>query len=214
MFGCDFSRPFDGTLFRFPLRNATTAKSSDIKSQFHTAQSIIELTEQYRLAALSSLLFLRNVSTIEVYVLLPDDAGDSAASDAKPADPAPRLLFSASVQGRGAGRQSAPLSPSATMTTGALINPEQLAVLCAQDVVVPVASSLGTLEVASDEEVSRSVPSFLALAADGPRRWQAIPRFIMQHSGATAAGDAKSTFLSALLRIPEPALPRETHVIR
>lgn len=214
MFGCDFSRPFEGTLFRFPLRNATTAKSSDIKSQFHTAQSIIELTEQYRLAALSSLLFLRNVSTIEVYVLLPDDAGHSAASDAKPSDPAPRLLFSASVQGRGAGRQSPPLSPSATMTTGALIKPEQLALLCAQDVVIPVASSLATLDAASDEDVSRSVPSFLALAADGPQRWQAIPRFILQHSGATAAGDAKSAFLSALLRIPEPALPRETHVVR
>lgn len=208
------STPFEGTLFRFPLRSATTAKASDIKSQFHDVASIIELTEQYRAAVLSSLLFLRSVSTIEVYVLLPaaDESGEGVA--ALSSNDAPRLLFSASAQGRGAGRVAASRKPaSATASTaapascaaaGTLIGPQYLAELCARDVV--------------GADLTAGVPpAFLALTADGPSRWQSIPRFILEHSSSAPGGGAsssKASFLSSLASTPEPSLPRETHLVR
>ena len=66
-FGCSLQQRFDGTLFRFPLRSSACAHASEIKQDPSTLADIRELLESFRTSALSTLLFLKNVRTIEVY---------------------------------------------------------------------------------------------------------------------------------------------------
>lgn len=85
-FGNDMNKRFNGTLFRFPFRNALTAAESEIsKTQYAEGNGIDELFKTFKKTILKVLLFLRHVKRIEVYT---EDAID---------DSTPRLLYYADV---------------------------------------------------------------------------------------------------------------------
>ncbi|CAM8938869.1 unnamed protein product [Rhodiola kirilowii] len=67
-FGCDMLQPFPGTLFRFPLRNSNAAARSQIKKEGYTPTDVISLFTSFSEAVSETLLFLRNVKTISVFV--------------------------------------------------------------------------------------------------------------------------------------------------
>ena len=83
-FGCDLSKAYDATLFRFPLRTETAAKSSEIKPEAYTVDAVLALFEQFRSRAAQTLLFLKNVRKISVY------ERDADADE-------PTLLYEASI---------------------------------------------------------------------------------------------------------------------
>ncbi|OAE21027.1 hypothetical protein AXG93_606s1120 [Marchantia polymorpha subsp. ruderalis] len=68
LFGCDLQKPFPGTLFRFPLRNSSTAASSEIKQEVYSPEDVMSLFSSFQSSAAEALLFLRNVTSITVYV--------------------------------------------------------------------------------------------------------------------------------------------------
>lgn len=68
LFGCDLQRPYPGTLFRFPLRTEKTAASSEIKQEAYWPEDVLALFWSFKSSAEESLLFLRNVASISVYV--------------------------------------------------------------------------------------------------------------------------------------------------
>ncbi|KAM0836846.1 hypothetical protein ACQ4PT_062049 [Festuca glaucescens] len=67
-FGCDMKAPFQGTLFRFPLRNADQASSSRLSRQVYTEDDVLFLFAQLYEEAVYNLLFLKNVLALEMYV--------------------------------------------------------------------------------------------------------------------------------------------------
>ncbi|KAM3391279.1 hypothetical protein ACQJBY_012755 [Aegilops geniculata] len=71
-FGCDMKALFQGTLFRFPLRNAEQASSSRLSRQVYTEDDILSLFAQLYEEAVYNLLFLKNVLALEMYVWEPD----------------------------------------------------------------------------------------------------------------------------------------------
>lgn len=73
-FGCDMLQPFPGTLFRFPLRNANAAARSQIKKEGCTSTDVLSLFTSFSQAVSETLLFLRNVKTISVF--MKDDANN------------------------------------------------------------------------------------------------------------------------------------------
>jgi sacsin len=72
MFGCDLKNHFHGTLFRFPLRNESTAGTSEIKRIAYSEKDIGLLLKSFKTIITSTILFLRNVRQVEVYVQLND----------------------------------------------------------------------------------------------------------------------------------------------
>ena len=66
-FGCTLESRFNGTLFRFPLRTASTAKTSEIKQNASTVRDIQDLLESFRANAMQTLLFLKTVRRIRVF---------------------------------------------------------------------------------------------------------------------------------------------------
>ncbi|GMH69495.1 hypothetical protein TrRE_jg392, partial [Triparma retinervis] len=86
-FGCDMKSRFQGTLFRFPLRDHVTAVESEISKTAFGDRELQELLDTFQSTLPKFLLFLRNVKTVEVYL----EDQDSAA---------PSLLYSASVASR------------------------------------------------------------------------------------------------------------------
>ena len=86
-FGCNLQERFEGTFFRFPLRTDVLAKRSEIKPKSCSTESVTELLTSFRANAASTLLFLRNVAKVEVFVL------------GKDAD-TPECLYTAQVVGR------------------------------------------------------------------------------------------------------------------
>jgi sacsin len=66
-FGCDMKAPFQGTLFRFPLRNADQASSSRLSRQVYTEDDVLFLFAQLYEEAVYNLLFLKNVLALEMY---------------------------------------------------------------------------------------------------------------------------------------------------
>ena len=64
-FGCDLQNPFDGTLFRLPLR---TVSSSRLSRQTYTPERMKEILDQFCQVAPSMLLFLKKVVNISVGV--------------------------------------------------------------------------------------------------------------------------------------------------
>ncbi|KAL1292332.1 hypothetical protein AAHE18_20G264300 [Arachis hypogaea] len=83
-FGCDMQRPFAGTLFRFPLRNADQAASSKLSRQAYTPKDISAMFDQLFEEGILTLLFLKSVLRIEIYVW---DTGE----------PEPKKIHSCSV---------------------------------------------------------------------------------------------------------------------
>lgn len=83
-FGCDMKTPFNGTLFRFPLRNPEQAAASRLSRQAYFEDDISLMFDQLFEEGVFSLLFLKCVLSIEMYTW---DAGD----------PQPKKLYSCSV---------------------------------------------------------------------------------------------------------------------
>ncbi|KAA8533361.1 hypothetical protein F0562_033106 [Nyssa sinensis] len=67
-FGCDLQHPFPGTLFRFPLRSASVASRSQIKKEGYAPEDVISLFSSFSEVVSETLLFLRNVKTISIFV--------------------------------------------------------------------------------------------------------------------------------------------------
>lgn len=83
-FGCDMQSPFSGTLFRFPLRNADQAARSKLSRQAYSPEDISSMFVQLFEEGVLTLLFLKCVLCIEMYVW---DAGE----------PEPKKIHSCSV---------------------------------------------------------------------------------------------------------------------
>ncbi|PRQ41414.1 putative transcription factor C2H2 family [Rosa chinensis] len=67
-FGCDLQHPFPGTLFRFPLRSASAASRSQIKKEGYAPEDVMSLFSSFAKVVSETLLFLRNVKVISVFV--------------------------------------------------------------------------------------------------------------------------------------------------
>ncbi|KAG8376019.1 hypothetical protein BUALT_Bualt09G0019400 [Buddleja alternifolia] len=67
-FGCDLQHPFPGTLFRFALRTATAASRSQIKKEVYAPADVLSLFSSFSEVVSATLLFLRNVKTITIFV--------------------------------------------------------------------------------------------------------------------------------------------------
>ncbi|CAB4295974.1 unnamed protein product [Prunus armeniaca] len=67
-FGCDLQQPFPGTLFRFPLRSASAASRSQIKKEGYAPDDVLSLFASFSKVVSETLLFLRNVKVISVFV--------------------------------------------------------------------------------------------------------------------------------------------------
>ncbi|KAF9145199.1 hypothetical protein BG015_011964 [Linnemannia schmuckeri] len=63
----DFSKPYSGTVFRFPLRTKEQAKTSDISKYAYTPDKVREMLIKLKEEALKALLFLRHVEKIVIY---------------------------------------------------------------------------------------------------------------------------------------------------
>ncbi|XVE66342.1 hypothetical protein DITRI_Ditri08aG0072500 [Diplodiscus trichospermus] len=83
-FGCDMKNPFSGTLFRFPLRNSDQAALSKLSRQAYSEDDISSMFLQLFEEGVFSLLFLKSVLSIEMYIW---DVGESE----------PKKLYSCSV---------------------------------------------------------------------------------------------------------------------
>ncbi|KAK7310408.1 hypothetical protein RJT34_07912 [Clitoria ternatea] len=67
-FGCNMQGPFAGTLFRFPLRNADQAAKSKLSRQAYSPEDISSMLVQLFEEGVLTLLFLKSVLCIEMYV--------------------------------------------------------------------------------------------------------------------------------------------------
>ncbi|KAK6149340.1 hypothetical protein DH2020_016865 [Rehmannia glutinosa] len=67
-FGCDLQHPFAGTLFRFALRTANAASRSQIKKEVYSPADVLSLFSSFSEVVSATLLFLRNVKTISIFV--------------------------------------------------------------------------------------------------------------------------------------------------
>ncbi|XP_051132159.1 uncharacterized protein LOC127252147 isoform X2 [Andrographis paniculata] len=67
-FGCDLQHSFPGTLFRFALRNANSASRSQIKKEVYSPADVLSLFSSFSEVISATLLFLRNVKTISIFV--------------------------------------------------------------------------------------------------------------------------------------------------
>lgn len=83
-FGCDMTSSFDGTLFRFPLRNSEQASGSKLSRQAYLEGDILSMFRQLYEEGVFTLLFLKSVLCVEIYVW-------------EPMEPHPRKLYSCSV---------------------------------------------------------------------------------------------------------------------
>lgn len=94
--GCNFNGPFQGTIFRFPLRNAETAASSKIKPNDPIAQdpkgALLRMCEAYRAVSEYVLMFTKSVQCVECSFVPPGQPGGPR--------PAEQTVFSVQVGGR------------------------------------------------------------------------------------------------------------------
>lgn len=68
VFGCDLESHFHGTMFRFPLRTPELADASEIKRRAYSRREVADLFRRFRASITETMLFLRNVRNVEVYV--------------------------------------------------------------------------------------------------------------------------------------------------
>ncbi|XP_077231071.1 zinc finger, C3HC4 type (RING finger) family protein [Tasmannia lanceolata] len=83
-FGCDMKKSFRGTLFRFPLRNTDQAAVSKLSRQSYSEDDISSMFAQLYKEAVFTMLFLKNVLSVEMYIWDADAHG-------------PRKIYSCSV---------------------------------------------------------------------------------------------------------------------
>ncbi|XP_073158695.1 uncharacterized protein [Henckelia pumila] len=67
-FGCDLQHPLPGTLFRFALRTSSAASRSQIKKEICAPADVLSLFSSFSEVVSETLLFLRNVQTISIFV--------------------------------------------------------------------------------------------------------------------------------------------------
>lgn len=67
-FGCDLQHPFTGTLYRFALRSTSVASRSQIKKEAYAPADVLSLFSSFSEVVGETLLFLRNVKTISIFV--------------------------------------------------------------------------------------------------------------------------------------------------
>ncbi|KAK8814110.1 hypothetical protein WA158_007972 [Blastocystis sp. Blastoise] len=70
-FGCDIRQNFNGTLFRFPLRNREALASSDISKKPFGIDNILEAFEVLKRNINHSLIFLNHIKQINVSIIPP-----------------------------------------------------------------------------------------------------------------------------------------------
>ena len=85
VFGCNMHETYNGTLFRFPLRTEDLAPLSEIKPQAYKSEDVLNLFENFKSQAAHSLLFLKSLKLVELWVR------DNAESE-------PRKMFSAELE--------------------------------------------------------------------------------------------------------------------
>ena len=66
--GCDMVSPYNGTLFRFPLRNKHTASRSQLRKEEYSEEAMRGLFDSLHDEACELLLFLKNVRTVKAFV--------------------------------------------------------------------------------------------------------------------------------------------------
>ncbi|KAG9061036.1 hypothetical protein KI688_007665 [Linnemannia hyalina] len=63
----DFSKPYKGTIFRFPLRTLEQTKTSSLTKYSRTLEEVQEMLNELKGEALKALLFLKHVQKIVIY---------------------------------------------------------------------------------------------------------------------------------------------------
>ncbi|KAG0369122.1 hypothetical protein BGX24_002544 [Mortierella sp. AD032] len=63
----DFSKPYNGTIFRFSLRTPEQAKASSLTKYPRTAQEVLDMLNELKDEALKAILFLKHVQKILIY---------------------------------------------------------------------------------------------------------------------------------------------------
>ena len=69
VYGVDWTKSFDGTLFRLPLRTSEQAETSQLSRRALSAEEIKDLLLALQLEASAMLLFLKNIERIEIKLL-------------------------------------------------------------------------------------------------------------------------------------------------
>ncbi|DBA01824.1 TPA: LOW QUALITY PROTEIN: hypothetical protein N0F65_002940 [Lagenidium giganteum] len=97
-FGCDFERPFEGTLFRLALRTREQAQASRLSTRFqsvdHVRSMLLEFADSLQLV----LLFLRNVLKISVYEWRDGDSEPTCLRSAQVKSPSAELVAKRSLK--------------------------------------------------------------------------------------------------------------------
>ncbi|KAJ6929572.1 hypothetical protein NC652_013451 [Populus alba x Populus x berolinensis] len=75
VFGCDMENRFSGSLFRFPLRDSNQARESKLSRQAYVENDVVLMFEQLYKEGVFSLLFLKNVLSVEMFVWDEGDVG-------------------------------------------------------------------------------------------------------------------------------------------
>ena len=86
-----WNRPFNGTLFRLPLRTKVQAESSLLSKRHLSLEDAKQLLLSLQEEAASMLLFLKNIEQIEIFAIEPSTA------DGNRSPPVPRLLFGCNI---------------------------------------------------------------------------------------------------------------------
>jgi sacsin len=75
IFGCDIKhgKPFQGTLFRFPLRTEELSKISKISTSSYDSDVIYNLLEKFTNEAVENILFLKHVTHVSAYYMKDDE---------------------------------------------------------------------------------------------------------------------------------------------
>jgi sacsin len=86
-----WNRPFNGTLFRLPLRTKVQAESSLLSKRHLSLEDAKQLLLSLQEEAASMLLFLKNIEQIEIFAIEP------STTDGNRSPPVPRLLFGCNI---------------------------------------------------------------------------------------------------------------------
>ncbi|KAF8974905.1 hypothetical protein BGZ46_009601, partial [Entomortierella lignicola] len=63
----DFTAPYPGTIFRFPLRTESQAMTSKLSSNAYPADKVLEMLLKLKSEALKAMLFLKHIEKISIY---------------------------------------------------------------------------------------------------------------------------------------------------
>lgn len=204
-FGCDMTNRYNGTLFRFPLRSKSTSSSSEIKQSAITMEAMVELVDAFRGTIAQSLLFLRCVRRIEVFVRAPQADKDVAAGP-------PVLLYCAEVEGR-----TTTTAPDGTVLASRIAADVLGRTAAPTDIPEPIVSCTST-----GGDRWQAIPRFIGAEAGGTGSGgtggggasAATAGTTSSSDVVSATGSSKEAFYSALQSTPQGSLPRENHLLQ